>query len=200
MAELDPDVLAAAQAGAGWAMERIYVVLAPAVHGYLRAQGATDPEGAVNDVFLRAFRNLATFDGDPIRFRSWVFTIAHNLVLDGRRFASRRPREVLFDEPAAGVGDGDAVDTAEAAVHTLTVQRLVRQLDLLTPEQRDVLLLRFVLDLGIEEVARVQNRSVGATKALQHRALEAVRRRLQEIPEIAAEAVSPAADPTLTEV
>lgn len=200
MAELDPDVLVAAQAGAGWAMERLYVVLAPAVQGYLRAQGCTDPEGGVNDVFLRAFRNLATFDGDPARFRSWVFTIAHNLVLDQRRFAFRRPREVPLDDPAFAPGDADAVDTADVAVRTLTMQRLARQLDLLTPEQRDVLLLRFVLDLGIEEVARVQDRSVGATKALQHRALEAVRRRLQEIPEIADEAVSPMADPTLTEV
>lgn len=198
MADLDPELLVAAQAGGGWAMERIYLALAPVVQGYLRAQGSPDPEGGVNDVFLRAFRSLPTFEGDIVRFRSWVFTIAHNLVLDQRRFASRRPPERPLDDLTSW--SGSPADTADDAVRALTLQRLTRQLDLLTPEQRDVLVLRFVLDLDIEEVARVQNRSVGATKALQHRALATVRRRLQEISEISTEAVSPEARPTLTEV
>jgi RNA polymerase sigma-70 factor (ECF subfamily) len=191
--DVDPAVLAAAQVGAGWAFERIYGLLGPAVHGYLRAQGADDPEGAVDDVFLRAFRNLSTFTGEPPAFRSWLFTIAHHLVVDQRRFASRRPRTDASDR-LPEVAGGNAEDEA---VRRLTLARIVAQLDLLTPEQRDVLLLRFVADLSLEEVAAAQGRSVGSVKALQHRAIESVRRRLEEIGEVLPEAVSRPSEPTL---
>ena len=191
--DVDPAVLAAAQVGAGWAFERIYTQLSPVVHGYLRAQGADDPEGAVDDVFLRAFRNLSTFTGEPPAFRSWLFTIAHHLVVDQRRFASRRPRTDASDR-LPEVAGGNAEDEA---VRRLTLARIVAQLDLLTPEQRDVLLLRFVADLSLEEVAAAQGRSVGSVKALQHRAIESVRRRLEEIGEVLPEAVSRAGVVTL---
>ena len=193
--DVDPTVLQAAQLGAGWAFERIYQQLSPVVHGYLRAQGADDPEGAVNDVFLRAFRRIGDFEGGPSAFRSWLFTIAHHLVVDQRRFASRRPRQVAFDRVPEGIGG----DSEDEAVRRLTLSRLAAQLSLLTVEQRDVLLLRFVADLSLEEIASAQGRSVGSVKALQHRAVEAVRRRLSEIGELdPSEAVSPVAEPTLT--
>ena len=193
--DVDPAVLQAAQLGAGWAFERIYRSLSPIVHGYLRAQGADDPEGSVNDVFLRAFKGIATFVGEPPAFRSWLFTIAHHLVVDQRRFAARNPRPVALDRlPERVGGDGE-----EEAVRRLTLERLAAQLQLLTPEQRDVLLLRFVADLSLEEVALAQGRSVGSVKALQHRALESIRRRLEEIGEVLPEAVSRAAAPSLAQ-
>ena len=200
--DVDPQVLRAAQVGAGWAFERIYRQLSPVVHGYLRAQGAEDPEGTVNDVFLRAFRRIGDFTGAPPAFRSWLFTIAHHLLVDQRRFASRRPRPVALDRVPEGVGG----NSEDEAVRHLTMSRLVAQLELLTVEQRDVLLLRFVADLSIDEIAAAQGRSVGSVKALQHRAIETVRRRVAEIGEIGEvgevlpppEAVSPADAPTFT--
>jgi RNA polymerase sigma factor (sigma-70 family) len=191
--DLDPTVLRAAQVGAGWAFERIYATLAPVVHGYLRAQGADDPEGAVNDVFLRAFKGLSAFEGEPPAFRSWLFTIAHHLVIDQRRFAARRPRPVALD----GLPERAGGNSEDDAVRRLTLERLAAQLQLLTPEQRDVLLLRFVADLSLEEVAAAQGRSVGSVKALQHRAIESVRRRLEEIGEVLPEAVSRTSTATL---
>ena len=192
MADVDPSVLAAAVAGAGWAFERIYGLLSPAVLGYLRSQGVDDPAGATNDVFLRVFRGLATFEGTPVAFRSWVFTIAHHLVVDRRRFASRRPQEVaavrLPDAPCASVGPEDEVLAGAG------LDRVLRVLDLLTPDQRDVLLLRFVADLSLEEVAAAQGRTVGSVKALQHRALASVRRIL----ETSGPPVSPPAIASLT--
>lgn len=191
MPDVDPSVLDAARTGAGWAFERIYGQLAPAVHGYLRSQGVDDPEGAVNDVFLRVFGAVARFEGSPAAFRSWVFAIAHHLVIDRRRFASRRPAEIavehLPERVAAGVDD-EVVERFDRSV-------VAGVLRLLTPDQRDVLLLRFVADLSLEEVAEAQGRSIGAVKAMQHRALASVRRLLEEI---SAEAVSPPPPTTLT--
>ncbi|MGI8793341.1 MAG: RNA polymerase sigma factor [Acidimicrobiales bacterium] len=187
------DALAAAQVGAGWAFERIYDALAGPVAGYLRSQGVADPDGDTHDVFIGVFKRLSQFEGGPDQLRSWVFTIAHNRIIDGRRFASRRPAERLVDI----CPETPTADCADAAMDALADDQLRRQLDLLSPDQRDVLLLRFVADLSLEEAAATTGRTVGAVKALQHRALASVRRSLSEI---LPEAVSRGTDHTLTEV
>lgn len=187
---IHPDVLLAARAGAGWAFERIYAAWAPAVHGYLRAQGAVDAEGMVNDVFLRVYRRIESFEGDATGLRSWVFVIAHNLVLDQRRYAGRRHQEVAVERLPDLDLTGDVADIA------LGGSRVRALLALVSPEQRDVLLLRFLLDLSLEDTAAATGRTVTAVKALQRRGLDSLRRRLEEIPSTP---VSPRPDPTLTE-
>jgi RNA polymerase sigma-70 factor (ECF subfamily) len=114
-------------------------------------------------------------------------------VVDQRRFAARHPRPVVL-ERLPEVAGGDSEDDA---IRRLTLERLAAQLQLLTAEQRDVLLLRFVADLSLEEVAAAQGRSVGSVKAMQHRALESVRRRLEEIGDVLDAPVSRAASATL---
>lgn len=191
---LHPDALTAAQAGAGWAFERVFRALAPAVHGYLRAQGARDPEGAVNEVFLRVHRRLPTFEGGVAAFRSWVFAIAHNYAVDERRWARRRPPE----EPVERTPDTTSYLAADEEVLARLGDARVRALlGILSPDQRDVLLLRFVADLSIEQVAAATSRSVTAVKALQRRGLDALRRRLHEI---SGEAVSRIERTTFTTV
>jgi DNA-directed RNA polymerase specialized sigma24 family protein len=88
--ELDP-ALTAAQAGAAWALERIYEGLSPAVAGLFRAQGVDDPDDLTSEVFVGVLRNLAWFDGDTKSFRSWVFTIAYRRLADEHRRVARRP-------------------------------------------------------------------------------------------------------------
>lgn len=154
--------------------DAIYRSLSPAVLGYLRSQGLTDPEGSTNEVFLRVFRGWEGFEGSTTQLRSWVFTVAHNLVVDERRFAARRPApaEVTTAE-LPGLSGGDV--EADALVRLIDAD-LHRVLDMLVPAQRDVLLLRFVADLSLEDVATATGRSVGAVKAVQHRALDSLRR------------------------
>lgn len=172
-----PDALDAARAGAGWAFERVYQALAPAVLGYLRAQGAADPEAALQDVFLRAFRRIAGFEGTSAQLRSWVFTIAHNLVVDERRFAGRRPDPVPLDvHTSTPVGDAE-----DDALDRVGADRVRAILDTLPPDQRDVLLLRLLGDLSGAQIAAALGRSEGAVKALQRRGLDRLRRRLEEI-------------------
>ena len=171
-------VLAAAQTGAAWALRRLYDGLAPAVYGYARTQGASDPEGVANDTFSRAFRRLPTFSGEEAQLRSWVFTIAHNLLIDERRRASRRPAEA---GPLPDGHVGEVTPSAEDSVIAgLQEQRVRSILGQLPEDQREVLTLRLLGDLTIPQIAQLQNRSVGATKALQRRGLERLRRILRE--------------------
>jgi len=95
----DP-VLDAARTGESWAFQRLYDWLAAPVAGYVRGAGVEDPDGLVNDCFLRVFGGVERFEGTEVRFRSWVFAIAHNLVIDDRRRRARRPKQApLVGEP-----------------------------------------------------------------------------------------------------
>lgn len=147
----------------------LYRTLAPAVLGYLRSQGAEDPEDLLGEVFYQVARDLHSFEGGPAEVRRWVFTVARHRLIDDRRRRLVRPLMLWRNPPEVGVEDrpdlGLDVDLLEA-------------LRALTPRQREVLALRFVSDLPLEDVARITRRRVGAVKALQHRGLEALRRLL----------------------
>lgn len=175
--EAFPSLLAAAQANAPWAFERIYRELAPAVTGYLRLHGASDPEDVASEVFLSVFKSISRFSGDAEQFRSWVFTIAHRRLIDDRRRRSRRPATVPLDaenpSPAGGDVEGEAMKG-------LGNERAKQLLARLAPDQRDVLLLRLVADLTVPQIAESLGKSEGAVKALQRRGLAALRRELEE--------------------
>lgn len=167
-------VLDAARSGAGWAAERIWLSLVPAVVGYLRVQGAAEPEDLSSEVFVGVFRSLGSFSGSEEQFRSWVFTIAHRRLVDERRRLQRRPQTAPLaeEDQAASVGR-----SAEQEVLARLGEERVRELcGRLVPEQRDVLLLRVVGGLTVAEVAEALGKSEGAVKASQRRAVAALQR------------------------
>jgi RNA polymerase sigma-70 factor (ECF subfamily) len=169
-------VLSAAN-GSVPAFEEIYGTLAPAVASYLRWHGVSDVEGVTNEVFAQVHRKLGGFTGDGTGFRSWVFTIAHHRMIDERRRAARRPR-LDFDgsiEEASVTGDAEL-----DAIAALSGDRVNELLTMLSPDQRDVVLLRVIADLSIEDVATALGKRQGAIKALQHRALATLRRQLEQ--------------------
>ncbi|MCB2174351.1 MAG: RNA polymerase sigma factor [Actinomycetales bacterium] len=170
---MDDDVLARAREGSGEAFTALYRELAGPVAAYLRAKGMVDVEDLTSEVFIAVFTGIAGFEGDERAFRSWVFTIAHRRVVDTWRRAGRRPTA----EPYEPVDDTRSAPSAEAeALALVGNERAMALLDLLTDTQREVLVLRIVADLSIEEVAAVTGRPPGAVKALQHRALATLRR------------------------
>ena len=111
-------------------------------------------------------RNIGSFQGDEASFRSWVFTIAHRRLLDERRRATRRPAPAPLDEAYHHRAGDDVERSALDAVATEQVRALCERLG---PNQRDVLLLRLLGQLTVEEAADVLDKSPGAVKALQRR-------------------------------
>lgn len=171
-----PDVLEAARLGAEWAWRVLHGQLAPGIVGYLSGRGASDPEDLAGEVFLRLFRDLARFEGGEAEFRAFAFTIAHHRLLDERRARKRRredatPTEVLEDAGPPG-------DTEVEAMERLRTQEVKRLIEGLSPDQRDVLLLRIVGGLNAEEVARVVGKGAWAVRALQRRGLMALRQKM----------------------
>ena len=164
--------------GQGRRAEDIYVALAPAVLGYLRAERVPDPDDLLGEVFLHVARDLGRFEGDDAALRRWVFTIAHNRVVDDVSRRTRRPLRLVDRLP----------EQAAAAAPEPFDPELVAALHQLTPGQREVVVLRFVADLSIDDVAELTKQTPGAVKAMQHRALEKL-----------ASCVSPATPAALTE-
>ncbi len=146
----------------------VYRAYARGVLGYLRRQGVADPEDVLGDVFLNVSKSLPRFEGDEDHLRRWVFTLAHHRIIDDRRRRIRRPQIV----------DGEVPDRAAPASPEAADPELVAALAQLTDEQREVILLRFIADMPVDEVARLTNRSAGAVRALQHRAMAQLARTL----------------------
>jgi RNA polymerase sigma-70 factor, ECF subfamily len=168
-------LLESARQGSEAAWQELYHGLAPVVLGYLRANGAPDPEDVLSEVFFQVARDIATFEGEERGFRSWVFTIAHHRLIDARRHSARRPVELAAEPPEPG---DRADDAAEEALARIGMEEVQRVLEAISDEQRAVLLLRVVGDLSIEDVAKAVGKRPGAVKALQRRGLAAVRREL----------------------
>jgi RNA polymerase sigma factor (sigma-70 family) len=169
-------VLAAAQAGAGWAFEVLYRDLSPAVTGYLRLHGAAEPDDLASETFLGVFTGLAGFRGDEDALRAWVFTIAHRRLIDDWRRRSRRPQVADDDGGLACHVGGDVEDDVLVRAGTESVSQLCAELP---DDQRTVLLLRILADLTVEQVAQVMGRSVASVKALQRRGLRSLRDRIE---------------------
>jgi RNA polymerase sigma-70 factor (ECF subfamily) len=139
----------------------VYRDLAAAVLAYLRAQRVPDPEDVLGEVFLHVARDINRVRGDDLAVRRWVFSVARHRVIDDARRRSRMPMVTTQDLP----------DLPDRAADQSIDPVLLTALGLLTPEQREVVLLRFVADLPLDAVAKITRRRVGAVKALQHRAL-----------------------------
>jgi RNA polymerase sigma-70 factor (ECF subfamily) len=170
-----PEILAAARAGDRAALDALYRGLAPAVLGYLRAQGGRDPEDLTSETFVGMVRGLPAFEGDERAFRSWVFSIAHRRLVDQRRRLARRPEEPVDPSEMPEATGGDAQDEAVARLGARWALESVARL---TPEQRDVLLLRVLADVSVRDVARILGKSIGAVKSLQRRGLLALARQI----------------------
>ncbi len=168
-----------AAAGDERAFDELVGPLVPKLHGYLRGIGRGDADELLNDVLIAVYRGLDRFDGSAAGFRSWVFTIAHNAAMDFHRRRRRRPAPIDTSDPryAAIVGVLEGVDAL--VLDRVIEARLLAVLDRLPQSQRQVLLLRTVADMSVEETAHATGHSVGAVRVLQHRAIAGVRRRLE---------------------
>ena len=169
--------LSAAKAGEEWAWGLLYRNISGPVTGYLAARGAQDPEGTAAETFLQVARGISRFDGDEASFRSWVFVIAHRRLIDARRASDRRPKRSETDDLDNQATVGGNVE--DDAVRNLEAEWVTGILEYLTDEQREVLSLRVVADLSLAETARVMDKTTGAVKALQRRALIAARNHIE---------------------
>jgi RNA polymerase sigma-70 factor, ECF subfamily len=169
-----------AQVGDPSAFETIYHRFADSLFRYLYARcgDARLAEDLTGDVWVRVVERLPAFRFPPeapeTAFTAWLYRIARNLVVDSYRRSSRALQVVEAPQPAALQAPAD-----ESLLASEEREELRTAIEQLTPEQREVVLMRFVEERSNSEVARLTGRSEGAVKVMQHRALRSLARLLE---------------------
>ena len=189
--QLDPevvDLVDRAQSGDAAAFADLYDRYVDQVFAYIyrRVGHRQLAEDLVGDVFLRAYRRLSSFRWQGVDLGAWIITIARNRVHDhfkSARFRLERTTEEVRDDPRPAQQSSD--DPERVTVGRDLARSLGQALERLKPDHREVIELRFIHDLSVAETAAVLERSVGATKALQYRALRSLAEEVKEDPDLA---------------
>jgi RNA polymerase sigma-70 factor, ECF subfamily len=161
------------------AVTRLYSAYAPALFRFFVAAVGDRPtaEDLTGEVFKSAIEGLPRFRGPVQALGGWLFRIARHDLADHRRRQVRHLVQPLDDLPEEAALAG-AMDPEELALERVEGDRVLAALRQLSPDQREVLVLRLVADLTAPEVAGILHKSTEAVKALQHRGLASLARRL----------------------
>jgi RNA polymerase sigma-70 factor (ECF subfamily) len=151
----------------------LYEINFERVYAYItrRVQDRSEAEDLTAEVFHHALANLKRFEWRGIPFSAWLYRIAANLISDRWH---RSGREVS-DETQIELAQASPTEIEEVE-RRATIFRLV---DDLPPDQKQVLVLRFVEEKSIKEVARKIGKTEGAVKQLQFRAVSNLRARME---------------------
>lgn len=156
------------------AWKKIYERFSGPLYGFFLNQ-VRDREAAEDltaAVFLEALQASARFTGDLAALRSWLFRIARNNLIDHWRRSQRARSEAFHEADEAELARSmSPYDPEDTAIIRLDRERLLASIQTLSAEQREVVLLRLSADLTSAEIAAIVGKSVGAVKALQHRAI-----------------------------
>lgn len=169
---VNPEVIARAQSGDSEVIGELYELYNLDVFRYLyyRLGDRHAAEDLTSEVFIRMIRALHGYRSQNASFDAWLLQIARNLAVDHVRKLNVRNHVSLEEEMVA-----EKEDVVGAVERKLTSDKLARALNRLSEDQRDVLVLRFVNGMRLEQVAQTLHKSVDSIKGLQRRGLLALR-------------------------
>lgn len=163
-------VLVAAQSGAEWAFSYLYRDLNPRLLRYFASRVPGEAEDLAIETWLGVARRIGEFSGNQQQFRTWTFTIAHARLVQHWRDASRAP--VTSADPATLLDRASLEDVEGGVLDSLAgieaSREIVRELSF---DQAEVILLRVLGGLDVEEVAEILGKRPGTVRVLQHKAL-----------------------------
>ncbi len=165
-----------AQAGDRDALEELYLIHFDRIYSYLHVSVGNrhDAEDLTTQTFLRMLESIGKFRWQSAPFSAWLFRIAHNLAMDHFRATKRWQPEEEVPEP-----EPDEATSAETgALESIGRKSMLELIDDLSPEQQQVLTLKFVFNFSNSEAATVLGKTEGAIKSLQHRALVSLQKQL----------------------
>ena len=171
-------LVARAQDGDREALEELYLLHFDRIYSYLHMSVGNrhDAEDLTTQTFLKMLESIGKFRWQSAPFSAWLFRIAHNLAMDHFRAARRWHPEEEVPEP-----EPDESTSAEAgALESIGRKTMLELIEELSPEQQQVLTLKFVFNFANADVAAILGKSEGAIKSLQHRALVSLQKQLEK--------------------
>jgi RNA polymerase sigma-70 factor (ECF subfamily) len=163
-----------AQDGNRAALEELYLMHFDRIYSYLHLSVGNrhDAEDLTTQTFLRMLEAIGRFRWREVPFSAWLFRIAHNLAMDHFR-ASKRVQTEQEVQPPPGSEETSAEEQAFDSIGRAGMLELIERL---SPEQRQVLTLKFLFGFANGEVASILGKTEGAVKSLQHRALASLQK------------------------
>ena len=163
-----------AQRGDRVALEELYLLHFDRIYSYLHMSVGSrhDAEDLTTQTFVKMLEAIGRFQWRSVPFSAWLFRIAHNLAMDHFR-ANRRWQP---EEEVPETVQGEESSAEEQALVSLGQTSMMTLIERLSPEQRQVLTLKFVFRFSNAEAAAILGKSEGAVKSLQHRALASLQK------------------------
>ncbi len=134
---------------------------------YFKTGNKTEAQDLLHEVFLRAWQNIAGYDDRGLPFSSWLYQIARNRVIDYYR--TKKDHSDITEIELAAASD---ITLLENKLGLAKVMKALRQL---SEEQQNIIVMRFINDLSPGEIAASLDKSEGAIRLIQHRALNRLR-------------------------
>jgi RNA polymerase sigma factor (sigma-70 family) len=151
-------------------MERIYRFI------YFRVEDQQTAEDITSQVFMRAWNNLDRFRLGRTPYLAWLYTIAHNAVID--HYRTRKVTTALED---VRLSQPDYAEVVENEIDIEVEMKSIKSaMQTLTGDQQQVLMLKFIEGMSNDEIARHLGKREGAVRALQMRGLRALAKQLEE--------------------
>jgi RNA polymerase sigma-70 factor (ECF subfamily) len=170
------DLVERAQNGDRLALEELYLLHFDRIYSYLHMSVGSrhDAEDLTTQTFVRMLEAIGRFQWRSVPFSAWLFRIAHNLAMD--HFRANRRWQPEEEVPESVQGEESSAE--EQALASLGQTSMLTLIERLSPEQRQVLTLKFVFRFSNAEAAAILGKTEGAVKSLQHRALASLQKHI----------------------
>lgn len=164
----------------GWATDgnveafgELYSIYLDQIYRYVfyQVRDKMTAEDLTEEIFLKAWEAIGKYKQKSLAFSAWLYRIAHNHVID--YFRTRRQHLALDEVMPAAIGNPE-----QEAEEKLMQQELAQAISYLPPQQRQVIILKFIEGLENQEIAQIMRKRQGAIRVMQMRALRALRQKL----------------------
>lgn len=178
MLDNEEKLIKRAQKGEGECFGQLYHHYSDQIYRYifLKVSNKQEAEDLTHDVFLSAWQNLESYRSKGYPFSSWLYNIAHNKVID--HYRTRKPHYSIEGLDENFIKTVNTLD--QRFDQKLGLEEIKKVLQRLSAEQQDVIVMRFIEDLSHREIAAALNKSEGAVRLIQHRAIQNLKELLNE--------------------
>jgi RNA polymerase sigma-70 factor (ECF subfamily) len=165
-----------AQQGDREALEALYLLHFDRIYSYLHMSVGNrhDAEDLTTQTFLKMLEAIGRFRWRSAPFSAWLFRIAHNLAMDHFRTTKRWQPEEEVPEPEGA----EASSAEDEALQSIGRRSMLELIENLSHDQQQVLTLKFVFNFSNGEAATILDKTEGAVKSLQHRALTSLQKQV----------------------
>jgi len=165
-----------AQQGDRDALEELYLIHFDRIYSYLHMSVGNrhDAEDLTTQTFLKMLEAIGRFRWRSAPFSAWLFRIAHNLAMDHFRTTKRWQPEEEVPEPEGA----EASSAEDEALQSIGRRSMLELIENLSHDQQQVLTLKFVFNFSNGEAATILDKTEGAVKSLQHRALVSLQKQI----------------------